>query len=103
MDMRGMLRGLGSKAGQRTSTSSEGVRASFQPFDPDLRLAMLDAFEEAEIGWFWATDAANRVTYLSASAIAKFGEGRAMDRGQSILLLRPSDPRPLRLHAWRGR
>src|SRR5690606_19072546 len=44
----------------------------------DLRLAMLDAFEEAEIGWFWATDATNRMTYLSASAIAKFGEGRAI-------------------------
>ena len=75
MDMRGMLRGLGSKAGQRTSTSSEGVRATFEPFDPDLRLAKLAACEEAAIGGFWATDAANRITDLSAAKRATFSLG----------------------------
>ena len=78
MDMRGMLRGLGSKGSQRAAAQAEAARASIEPSDADLRLAMLDAFEEAEIGWFWATDATNRMTYLSASAIAKFGEGRAI-------------------------
>ncbi len=33
---------------------------------------MLDAFEEEEIGWFWATDADNRLIYLSPSAARKF-------------------------------
>src|SRR5690606_38633131 len=40
------------------------------------RLAMMEAFEEAEIGWFWATDEANRLVYLSGSATAKFDPGR---------------------------
>lgn len=36
------------------------------------RLAMLDAFETNEVGWFWATDALHTIIYLSDSAAAKF-------------------------------
>ena len=37
--------------------------------DSESRLKLLDNFEELELGWFWATDGAGRVTYLSESAI----------------------------------
>ncbi|HEY6816589.1 MAG TPA: EAL domain-containing protein [Croceibacterium sp.] len=40
--------------------------------DPGQRLSLLDALEHAEIGWFWATDAENRLVYLSRSAARKF-------------------------------
>ena len=72
MAMRGMWRSLGAIG---ASQGRDSVRADAGPtvVDAGQRLAMLDAFEEAEIGWFWATDAANRVIYLSASALRKFG------------------------------
>src|SRR5690606_21394709 len=44
--------------------------------DDRQRLAMLDAFEDEEIGWFWATDAENRLIYLSPSAARRLGESR---------------------------
>ena len=37
------------------------------------RLALLDDFEGADLGWFWATDADCRLIYLSANAAAQFG------------------------------
>ncbi|WP_435417390.1 EAL domain-containing protein [Parerythrobacter aurantius] len=35
------------------------------------RLALLDDFESANLGWFWATDAECRLIYLSANAAAQ--------------------------------
>jgi diguanylate cyclase (GGDEF)-like protein/PAS domain S-box-containing protein len=67
--MRGMLRGLGGK-GSAAARSSAGGTVTI---DAKQRLAMLDAFEEEEIGWFWATDGENRLIYLSPSAARKFG------------------------------
>jgi len=72
--MRRMLRGLGGR-------SISGVpvpEAPLQPIDAKQRLAMLDAFEEEEIGWFWATDQDNRIIYLSPSAARKFGGANAV-------------------------
>ena len=72
MAMGGMLRNLAAKgaAGLRASAADAHV------VDDRQRLAMLDAFEEEEIGWFWATDADNRLIYLSPSAARRLGEGR---------------------------
>ncbi|WAT18123.1 EAL domain-containing protein [Aurantiacibacter sp. MUD11] len=36
------------------------------------RLQMLECFEKSDIAWFWATDAQNRLTYLSPKALAQF-------------------------------
>ena len=50
--------------------------AAFVPISPDdsvRRVELLDTFESAGLGWFWATDAAGRLTYLTASAAKKFG------------------------------
>jgi len=35
------------------------------------RLALLDEFEESDLGWFWATDAEGKLSYLSPSAARK--------------------------------
>ena len=37
---------------------------------------MLDQFEEAGLGWFWATDAWGRISYLSASAARQLGKSQ---------------------------
>ncbi len=41
--------------------------------DPALRIQLLDSFENAGLGWFWATDADGVLTYLSKSAMEKHG------------------------------
>jgi len=73
MAMRGMLRNLGAKGAANSHDSSAGA---VHLIDDKQRLAMLDAFEEDEIGWFWATDTQNRLIYLSNSAKRRLGEGR---------------------------
>ncbi|TIX50272.1 EAL domain-containing protein [Alteraurantiacibacter aquimixticola] len=37
------------------------------------RMAMFDAFEKYDLGWFWATDALGAITYLSESAAGCLG------------------------------
>jgi PAS domain S-box-containing protein len=41
--------------------------------DAHRRLQLLDEFEAGGIAWFWATDAQNRLIYLSPSAAEFFG------------------------------
>ncbi|HEU4652145.1 MAG TPA: diguanylate cyclase, partial [Croceibacterium sp.] len=66
-----MLRNLGAigAGSTRASAPQSGI-------DEAERLAMLEAFEEDEIGWFWATDSENRLIYLSGSALRRFGTER---------------------------
>jgi len=73
MVMRGMLRNLGAKGAASTHASGAGA---LQVIDNKQRLAMLDAFEDEEIGWFWATDGQNRLIYLSTSAARRLGSDR---------------------------
>ncbi|MGN3973363.1 EAL domain-containing protein [Tsuneonella sp. SYSU-LHT278] len=57
---------------RRKGDSPEGA----QPADamgPASRLALLDQFEEAGLGWFWATDASGTLNYMSASAAHQIG------------------------------
>ena len=37
------------------------------------RIALLDTFEAAGLGWFWATDGENRLTYLTETAFERYG------------------------------
>lgn len=48
------------------------------------RLALLDDFEAANLGWFWATDADARLIYLSDNAAAQFGEDREKLLGRPL-------------------
>ena len=81
MDMRGMLRNLGAKGAG--PARAPGVGKPVTGIDDGQRLAMLDAFEEEDIGWFWATDPDNRLIYLSPSAARRFPEERQI-LGESL-------------------
>ena len=82
--MRGMLRNLSAKGAgpARAPAAAKPVTG----IDDEQRLAMLDAFEEEDIGWFWATDHENRLIYLSPSASRRFPEDRQIF-GQSLAAL----------------
>ncbi|GAA0277272.1 hypothetical protein GCM10009127_17570 [Alteraurantiacibacter aestuarii] len=75
-----MLRKVGGSSANSAAVREKSPQVQI---DQAARLAMLDAFEENEIGWFWATDAENRLTYLSNSAAKKFGDGKQVV-GQSL-------------------
>ena len=81
MDMREMLRNLGAKGAGPARAPGAGKPVT--GIDDVQRLAMLDAFEEEGIGWFWATDHENRLIYLSPSAARRFPEDRPI-LGQSL-------------------
>jgi len=74
--MRGMLRNLGARGA--ASARGPGAGRGYSQIDASERLAMLDAFEEEEIGWFWATDSENHLIYLSPSAAQRFPADRAV-------------------------
>ncbi|AKH41307.1 diguanylate cyclase (GGDEF)-like protein [Altererythrobacter atlanticus] len=78
MAMRSVLRNL---SGARSSAAAiaQAAAAHDKGGNPsslsgDERLQMLDAIEEEGIAWFWATNAENHLTYLSASAARHLGE-----------------------------
>jgi diguanylate cyclase (GGDEF)-like protein/PAS domain S-box-containing protein len=51
------------------------------------RLALLDQFEDSDIGWFWATDAEGHLSYLSASAARRLGKEPAALLGTAVSAL----------------
>ncbi|NVE93848.1 EAL domain-containing protein [Altererythrobacter lutimaris] len=57
------------------------------------RVELLDSFEQAGLGWFWATDAFGRLIYLSKNAISQLGwdEAEIIGRPLTDLLLPPED------------
>jgi diguanylate cyclase (GGDEF)-like protein len=76
--MRSMLRNLGSKGAAPANRSGGASSERAQQITDRDRLDMLDAFEEADIAWFWATDAENRLIYLSPAAVKKLGPARSI-------------------------
>ncbi|ANU08217.1 Phytochrome-like protein cph2 [Paraurantiacibacter namhicola] len=55
------------------------------------RLAILDDFEDAKIGWLWASDAEGRLTYLSDSAAGSLGREQTDLLGQPLTVLFETD------------
>ena len=53
--------------------STDTVVSPRAPVGDAERLALLDQFEESELGWFWATDVEGKLSYLSASAAHRLG------------------------------
>ena len=73
--MRGLLRNFTGHAADVTEAPPRaGGNAVVRAGDDARRLALLDDFEEAGIGWIWASDAEGRLIYLSASAAEKLGQ-----------------------------
>jgi diguanylate cyclase (GGDEF)-like protein/PAS domain S-box-containing protein len=66
--------------------SGEGLYP-IEESDCARRVEMLDSFEEAGFGWFWASDAQGRLIYLSKGAIEKLGLDRDGLMGLSVLEL----------------
>ncbi len=56
------------------------------------RLGILDDFEQAGIGWIWATDGEGRLIYVSDSAGAKLGHPVTDLLGQPLIELFETDP-----------
>ena len=75
MAMRGFLKGLGGKNAAFEDAGTGDLEEPVKPIsmtDGASRLHLLEEFESAGIGWFWATDDKNRLIYLSPSAAATF-------------------------------
>ena len=66
--------------------------------DAARRVELLDSFEAAGLGWFWATDAQGRLIYLSQNAALKLGwnDGEAIGKPLSDLFMTEQDDDPNR-------
>lgn len=60
------------------------------------RIELLDSFEAAGLGWFWATDAQGRLIYLSENAAEKLGwsDGEAIGKPLTELFTPEQDDDP---------
>lgn len=77
MAMRDILRKVTGDTASPTSARADGTLLRKNPKVSDAdRIALLEAFENSNIGWFWATDENGRITYLSSSAVECFGDAR---------------------------
>ena len=54
----------------------ESVLAPISADDSERRVQLLDSFESAGLGWFWATDSKGRIIYISETACTKYGWDR---------------------------
>lgn len=90
--MRGLLRNFTGQAADVTEAPPRaGGNAVVRAGDDARRLALLDDFEEAGIGWIWASDAEGRLIYLSASAAEKLGQPLDALLAQPLTALFESD------------
>ncbi len=68
--MQRLFRSLGNRGEDSSGASrADGDAAAIAISDAKRRLELLDDFERAAMGWFWASDSEGRITYLSASAV----------------------------------
>jgi hypothetical protein len=80
--------------GQRGAepASEQGSVAVITPADSRRRLEILDDFEQAGIGWLWATDSDCRLIYISENAVEKLERPITDLLGQSLHKLFETDP-----------
>ena len=83
--MRGILRGFGS-GGSAASAASTAASETLGTSDPQ-RMQLFDQFEKANIFWLWATDASNRLIYLSDGAAKLFGDDAVLGQPLSSLFI----------------
>src|SRR5690606_27470013 len=93
MAVRRLLRGItGGASAEAAAPGPASVAAIITPQDAGRRLQVLDEFEQAGIGWIWATDAEGRLIYLSESAADKLGRPPAELLAQPLVALVETDP-----------
>ncbi len=79
-----LFRGLTGSSGEQSPAHVDyGSVAVIRPTDAKRRLEVLNDFEQAGIGWLWATDAEARLIYISENAAEK------LDRSIEELLAKP--------------
>jgi diguanylate cyclase (GGDEF)-like protein len=93
MAVRSLLKGL---TGGGSSAADDhvdfGDAAVVTPSDTRRRLQILDDFEQAGIGWIWATDAQGRLIYLSETASEKLGKPASELLAQPLVSVFETDP-----------
>ena len=77
---------------ERTEGTVDAPAGVITAADSAARLRVLDDFEQAGIGWIWATDADNRLIYISESAAAKVGRPVLDLLGHPLIELFETDP-----------
>jgi diguanylate cyclase (GGDEF)-like protein len=93
MAVKGLLRGFGGLSpSQPTNAAEYGSVAVITPSDTKRRLAVLDDFEHAGIGWLWATDANGHLIYISENAAEKLQRPITELLAQPLVTLFETDP-----------
>jgi diguanylate cyclase (GGDEF)-like protein/PAS domain S-box-containing protein len=72
-----------SRAGAEESDAPKPL-SPIQEADLQRRVELLDSFEDAGLGWFWATDSAGGLIYLSKNAADQLGQSQAQLMGKPI-------------------
>jgi diguanylate cyclase (GGDEF)-like protein len=92
MEMRNILKGLTGASSGAADAVDYGEVAVIRPGDASRRLQVLDEFEQAGMGWIWATDAEGRLIYLSENASEKLGRPVAELLAQPLVAVFETDP-----------
>ncbi|KUO51352.1 MAG: diguanylate phosphodiesterase [Sphingomonadales bacterium BRH_c42] len=69
---------------KKAQKSADGPLNPIAETDFVRRVELLDSFERAGLGWFWASDALGRLIYLSETAIARLGIERDKVLGKPV-------------------
>ena len=81
-----------SLAGSASDSDSPVAQGAILPGDTARRMQVLDDFEQAGIGWIWASDADGRLIYLSAPAFEKLGLEPGDLLGEPLVAMFEIDP-----------
>src|SRR3990170_9036002 len=92
MAVRSILKGLTGGGSAAADVADYGEVAVIRPGDAARRLKVLDEFEQAGIGWIWATDPEGRLIYLSENASEKLGKPVAELLAQPLIAVFETDP-----------
>ncbi len=79
-------------SGFGSGDSGAGSASVIKPSDSRKRLEILDDFEQAGIGWLWATDSEGRLIYISENAAEKLEQPIEALLGQQLTKLFEIDP-----------
>ena len=91
MAVASFLKGL-TGAGSAKDGVDYGDVAVIRPGYANRRLQVLDEFEQAGMGWIWATDADGRLIYLSENASEKLGRPVEELLAQPLIAVFETDP-----------
>jgi diguanylate cyclase (GGDEF)-like protein len=93
MDLSGFFRSRSASAALEEAAVEPRLPAEvITAADSARRLEVLDDFEQAGIGWIWATDSENRLIYISESAAEKLGRPAGDLLGEPLIQLFETDP-----------